>query len=42
MMTIEVNQKDNMSADTILKESFRLVGSEYGYDNVDAEFVAFK
>lgn len=41
-MTKEFDQKDEKSADTILKESFRLIGNEYGYDNVDAEYVAFK
>lgn len=41
-MTIKVNQKVNMNTDVILKESFRLVGNEYGYENVNAEFVAFK
>ena len=31
-----------MTTESTLKESFRTVGREYGYDNVDAEFVAFK
>ncbi|MFA6803718.1 MAG: hypothetical protein WCR24_04400, partial [Candidatus Methanomethylophilaceae archaeon] len=41
-MTKDFGQNDKSSADTTLKESFRLVGKQYGYDNVDAEFVAFK
>lgn len=31
-----------MEAEEALNESFRLVGKEFGYDNVDAEFVAFR
>ena len=31
-----------MTSESILRESFRSIGREYGYDNVDAEFVAFK
>jgi len=31
-----------MEAEEALKESFRLVGKEFGYDSVDAEFVAFR
>ncbi|MDD4185290.1 MAG: hypothetical protein PHX75_01435 [Candidatus Methanomethylophilaceae archaeon] len=31
-----------METEEILKESFRRVGKEFGYDNVDAEFVAFR
>lgn len=31
-----------MSAETVLKESFKAIGKEYGYENVDAEFASFK
>lgn len=34
--------KENEKADEKLKRIFKTIGSEYGYESVDAEFVAFK
>lgn len=40
--TGDMPEEKEMSTDSKLRESFRNAGADYGYDDVDAEFTAFK